>query len=101
MKVHRSRSVRRVEVTTDGRNLVSHAGTALLCEFADRTGLTRCGVQAQDSDATQHQDRADRLWMPGSKQASVFSDPLGTRRERLRRHASRDCGNCTEQQAPR
>ena len=41
LKVHRSRSVRRAEVTADGRNLVSHAGTALLCEFADRTRLTR------------------------------------------------------------
>jgi hypothetical protein len=40
LKVHRSRSVRRVEVTTDGRNLVSHAGRALLCELADCTGLT-------------------------------------------------------------
>src|ERR1039458_5124966 len=40
LKVHRSRSVRRVEVTSDGRNLVSHAGAALLCELADRTGLT-------------------------------------------------------------
>ncbi len=40
MKVHRSRSVRRVEVTTDGKNLVSHAGTALLSELADRSGLT-------------------------------------------------------------
>jgi hypothetical protein len=29
-----------VEVTTDGKNLVSHAGTALLSELADRTGLT-------------------------------------------------------------
>src|ERR1039457_1928148 len=37
LKVHRSRSVRRAEVTTDGRNLVSHAGTALLSELADRT----------------------------------------------------------------
>jgi hypothetical protein len=27
-------------VTTDGRNLVSHAGTALLTELADRSGLT-------------------------------------------------------------
>jgi hypothetical protein len=27
-------------VTTDGENLVSHAGTALLAEMADRTGLT-------------------------------------------------------------
>jgi hypothetical protein len=27
-------------VTTDGKNLVSHAGTALLAELADRTGLT-------------------------------------------------------------
>ena len=38
--MHRSRSVRRVEVTTDGKNLVSHAGTALLSELADRSGLT-------------------------------------------------------------
>jgi len=30
LKVHRSRSVHRAEVTTDGKNLVSHAGTALL-----------------------------------------------------------------------
>ena len=41
MKVRRSRPVRRTEVTTDGRNLVSHAGTAMLAELADRTGLTR------------------------------------------------------------
>ena len=58
MKVHRSRSVRRVEVTTDGRNLVSHAGAALLCELADRTGLTRamsvamadCGISWNTHD---------------------------------------------------
>ena len=58
LKVHRSRSVRRVEVTTDGRNLVSHAGTALLCELADRTGLTRamsvamadCGISWNTHD---------------------------------------------------
>ena len=58
MKVHRSRSVRRVEVTTDGRNLVSHAGAALLCELADRTGLTRamsvamadCGISWHTHD---------------------------------------------------
>ncbi len=48
LKVHRSRSVRRVEVTTDGRNLVSHAGTALLCELADRTGLTSAMSVAMD-----------------------------------------------------
>jgi hypothetical protein len=30
LKVDRSRSVRRFAVTTDGKNLVSHAGTALL-----------------------------------------------------------------------
>ena len=46
MEVHRSRSVRRVAVTTDGRNLVSHAGTALLSELADRTGLTRAMSEA-------------------------------------------------------
>ena len=40
LKVHRSSSVRRAMVTTDGRNLVSHAGTALLAELADRSGLT-------------------------------------------------------------
>jgi len=58
LKVHRSRSVRRCEVTTDGRNLVSHAGTALLCELADRTGLTRamsvamadCGISWNTHD---------------------------------------------------
>ena len=58
LKVHRSRSVRRVDVTTDGRNLVSHAGTALLCELADRTGLTRamsvtmvdCGISWNTHD---------------------------------------------------
>jgi len=58
LKVHRSRSVRRVQVTADGRNLVSHAGTALLCELADRTGLTRamsvamagCGISWNTHD---------------------------------------------------
>lgn len=30
-----------VEVTADGEGLVSHAGTALLAELADRTGLTQ------------------------------------------------------------
>src|SRR5712691_2224884 len=30
-----------VEVTADGDGLVSHAGTALLAELADRTGLTQ------------------------------------------------------------
>jgi hypothetical protein len=58
LEVHRSRSVHGAEVTTDGRNLVSHAGTALLCEFADRTGLTRamsvamadCGISWNTHD---------------------------------------------------
>jgi hypothetical protein len=51
LKVHRSRSVRRAEVTTDGRNLVSHAGTAMLSELADRTGLTH-GLSAAMADCT-------------------------------------------------
>jgi hypothetical protein len=38
--VHRSRSVRRAKVIPDGKNLVSHAGVALLAELADRSGLT-------------------------------------------------------------
>jgi len=46
LKVHRSRSVRRPRVTTDGKNLVSHAGTALLSELADRTGLTKAMSEA-------------------------------------------------------
>ena len=49
LKVHRSRSARRVEVTADGKNLVSHAGTALLCELADRSGLTRAMSVAMGS----------------------------------------------------
>jgi hypothetical protein len=46
LKVHRSRSVQRPVVTTDGKNLVSHAGTALLSELADRTGLTEAMSEA-------------------------------------------------------
>ena len=40
LKVHRSQSVRQMKVTTDGEGLVSHSGTALLAELADRSGLT-------------------------------------------------------------
>jgi hypothetical protein len=40
VKVHRSRSVCRFTVITGGKNLVSHAGAALLAEIADRSGLT-------------------------------------------------------------
>jgi hypothetical protein len=40
LKVQRSRAVAKVTVTTDGKNLVSHAGAALLAELADRVGLT-------------------------------------------------------------
>ena len=39
-KVHRSRSVRQAKVIPDGKNLVSHAGAAILAELADRRGLT-------------------------------------------------------------
>lgn len=46
MKVHSIRSVHRAEVTTDGKHLVSHAGTALLAELADRSGLTRAMSEA-------------------------------------------------------
>ncbi len=38
--MHDSRATQPMRVTTDGKNLVSHAGTALLSELADRTGLT-------------------------------------------------------------
>jgi hypothetical protein len=41
----------------------------------DRVGGRACGVQAQDSDAAQYQDRPNRLWMPGSEHA-FSGDPL-------------------------
>jgi hypothetical protein len=58
LKVGRSRSVRRVGVAADGRILASHAGTALLCELVDHTGLTRamsvamadCGISWNTHD---------------------------------------------------
>ncbi len=58
LKVHRSRSVRRAKVIPDGKNLVSHAGAALLAELADRSGLTEamsvamadCGINWHTHD---------------------------------------------------
>lgn len=58
MQVHCSRAVRRAKVTLDGKNLVSHAGTALLAELADRSGLTEamsvameeCGINWHTHD---------------------------------------------------
>ena len=46
LKVHHSRSVRCFEVTTARKTLVSHAGTALLTELTDRTGLTQAMSEA-------------------------------------------------------
>jgi hypothetical protein len=46
LKVHDSRATRSMKVTVDGKNLVSHAGTALLSELADRSGLTNAMSQA-------------------------------------------------------
>jgi hypothetical protein len=58
LKVHDSRATRSMRVTTDGKNLVSHAGTALLSELADRSGLTEamsvamsgCGINWHTHD---------------------------------------------------
>ncbi len=58
MQVHCTRAVRRVKVTLDGKNLVSHAGAALLAELADRSGLTEamsvameeCGINWNTHD---------------------------------------------------
>jgi len=58
LSVHRSRSVRRAEVIPDGKNLVSHAGAALLAELSDRVGLTgamsvamtECGIDWHTHD---------------------------------------------------
>ena len=57
-KVHRRRSVRRAVATGDGKNLVSHAGIALLAALGDRTGLTEgmskamadCGISWHTHD---------------------------------------------------
>jgi Transposase DDE domain group 1 len=55
LKVHRSRSVRRVKVIPDGKNLVSHAGAALLAELADRSGLTEAmSVAMEDCGISWH-----------------------------------------------
>ncbi len=56
--MHSTRSVRRAAVTVEGKNIVSHAGTALLAELADRIGLTsamshamsECGISWQTHD---------------------------------------------------
>ena len=58
MKVHDSRATQSLRVTTDGKNLVSHAGAALLSELADRSGLTEsmsvamsaCGINWHTHD---------------------------------------------------
>jgi len=58
LKVHRSRCVRPVTVTTDGEGLVSHAGAGLVAEMADRSGLTEalsvamadCGISWHTHD---------------------------------------------------
>jgi hypothetical protein len=77
LKVHDSRATQSMRVTTDGKNLVSHAGTALLSELADRSGLTEamsvamsaCGINWHTHDpgvvlthlAVAIADGADRL----------------------------------------
>ena len=53
--MHRSRSVRRAKVIPDGKNLVSHAGAALLAELADRSGLTEAmSVAMEDCGISWH-----------------------------------------------
>ena len=49
LKVHRNRSVRSLVVSTDGQGLVSQAGTVLLAEMADRSGL-RLGLSVAMAD---------------------------------------------------
>jgi predicted lysophospholipase L1 biosynthesis ABC-type transport system permease subunit len=41
LKVQRDGRNFTVDVTADGEGVISHAGAALLCEVADRVGLTR------------------------------------------------------------
>src|ERR1035441_3922558 len=55
LRVHNSRSVRRAKVIPDGKNLVSHAGVALLAELADRSGLTEAmSVAMEDCGINWH-----------------------------------------------
>jgi Transposase DDE domain group 1 len=55
LKVHSSRSVRRANVIRDGKNLVSHAGAALLAELADRSGWTEAmSVAMEDGGINWH-----------------------------------------------
>jgi hypothetical protein len=55
LKVHSNRSVRRAKVIPDGKNLVSHAGAALLAELADRSGLTEAmSVAMEDCGISWH-----------------------------------------------
>lgn len=55
MKVHSNRSVRRAKVIPDAKNLVSHAGAALLGELADRSGLTEAmSVAMEDCGINWH-----------------------------------------------
>jgi hypothetical protein len=55
LKVNSSRSVRRAKVIPDGKNLVSHAGVALLGELADRSGLTEAmSVAMEDCGINWH-----------------------------------------------
>jgi hypothetical protein len=56
--VHDGRATQSMRVTTDGKNLVSHHGAALLSELADRSGLTEamsvamsgCGINWHTHD---------------------------------------------------
>ena len=53
--MHSNRSVRRAKVIPDGKNLVSHAGAALLAELADRSGLTEAmSVAMEDCGISWH-----------------------------------------------
>src|ERR1035438_6265330 len=108
LKVHRSRSVRRAEVTTDGRNLVSHAGTALLSELADRTvvgpaarrrGRGRLGRAAQVGrpgaavDGWElEQERPQRRPLGGYSSAALDNPaPGGCRRPRRPQSGTASC----------
>ena len=74
MRVHRNRSVRPVVVSADGQGLVSQAGSALLAEMADRSGLTLglseamagCGISWHTHD-------------PGLSYSARLARPFGRR----------------------
>jgi hypothetical protein len=78
LKVHRTQSVRHPKVTTDGEGVTSHAGTVLLAEMADRSGLTRALSVAMGDCGISIKQASGRLDTPADLLDAVAANDLGT-----------------------